>query len=231
MKFLQEINKKFDELKSQFHEMGQLKSEFDIEKFTIKKEGNFIAHNFHFLMRQYSLALYEAKRILLDREEKNRKLIEYQNYDKEKIYVNQESGGSVEKYVDIEIRRIENEIDLLELSLVNKLAMVNYFEKCRIKLIELNGNRVPTNKQYQKEEPEYWKWFMMKKALNQHKQKMSGITEGLWDVMDQAEEIPVLNEEYQIKIGSKFNLEEIEKEIEKQKNIPLRLKLIGKEEK
>ena len=52
---LKYIDKQFNELKEQFIEMGQLKSNFDIEKFTVKKEGGFIAHNFHFLMRQYLL--------------------------------------------------------------------------------------------------------------------------------------------------------------------------------
>ena len=46
------LDNKYNELKKQFLEMSQLKSDFDIEKFTVKKEGHFIAHNFHFLMRQ-----------------------------------------------------------------------------------------------------------------------------------------------------------------------------------
>ena len=225
---LKYVDEKFNELKNQFIEMGQLKSDFDIEKFTIKKEGNFIAHNFHFLMRQYHLALYEARRMLLNKEEKLRKLKEYE--DKEErgettVFVFGEHGKE-EKYIDIEIRRLKNEIDLLEVSMTNKICMVDYFEKCRNALIKLNGGKAPTNKQYQNEEPKYWEFIIKRKALNQHKQRATGISEGLWDVIDQAEELPVLNENYKISIGSKFDINEIETEISKQKKLPKRLMLI-----
>ena len=66
------------ELQEQFIEMGQLKSDFDVEKFTVKKEGNFLCHNFHFLMRQYSLTVTEMRRMLLEREEKRRTAVKYQ---------------------------------------------------------------------------------------------------------------------------------------------------------
>lgn len=218
---LKYIDEKANELKEQFIEMGQLKSEFDIEKFTIKKEGNFIAHNFHFLMRQYSLSLYEARRMLLDKEEKLRDLKKYEEKEKTghpTIFINTEQG-LVSKYTDIEIRRLKNEIDLLEVTMTNKICMVDYFEKCRGALIKLNGGSPPTNKQYQSEEPEYWKWFLQKKMLNQHKQRVSGITEGIWDAVDQVEEIPAINQEYQFEIGQRFNQSEIEHEMERQKRI------------
>ena len=226
---LKYVDEKFNELKDQFIEMGQLKSEFDIEKFTIKKEGNFIAHNFHFLMRQYHLALYEARRMLLDKEEKTRKLKEHQNHEEERIWIYTEKGLE-EKYTDIEVRRLENEIDLLDVTMTNKICMVDYFEKCRIKLIELNGGRAPTNEQYQAEDPEYWKWFLLKKALNQNKARSSGVDQGIWDAIDMFEEVPVLNEKYQGEIGSHFDVVEIGQEIEAQKKIPVRLKLIKEEE-
>jgi len=227
---LKYIDEKFNELKDQFIEMGQLKSNFNIEKFTIKKEGNFIAHNFHFLMRQYQLALYESRRMLLDKEEKTRKLKEYCDLQQDEDIITkikvQTENGLEEKYLDIEIGRLENEIDLLDITMTNKLCMVDYFEKCRVRLVELNGNKAPTNEQYQAEEPEYWEWFLRKKALNQHKQKISGIEQGVWDAVDMFEEVAVLNEKYQGKIGSRININEVEQEIELQKKIPVRLKLI-----
>lgn len=218
---LKYIDNRINDLKNQFIEMGQLKSEFDIEKFTIKKEGNFIAHNFHFLMRQYHLALYESRRMLLDKEEKTRKLKELKellDMDKNKIVVLGENG-SEEKYVDIQMRRLENEIDLLDIGLANKLSMVEYFEKCRQRLIELNGGTAPTNKQYQEEEPDYWKWSLTKMALSQHKQATTGIQQGVWDAIDMVEELPLLNPNYQVDIGSKFDLKKLEEEIQEQKSI------------
>jgi len=215
------VDSKMNELKEQFMEMGQLKSEFDIEKFTVKKEGNFLAHNFHFLMRQYSLALQELCRMLLDKEELTRQLKEYQEMlDKGIKTVDEDSEyGRVKRYVDIEIHRRENKINALDISLVNKACMIDYFEICRLKLIELNGGSPPTNAQYQREEPEYWRWFLLKKALNQHKQTQSGISEGVWESIDFLEELPVLNNDYQVEIGSKFEIEKIDKEIAEHKKI------------
>ena len=76
----QNIDDLLEELQQHFIEMGQLKSDFDIEKFTVRKEGNFLAHNFHFLMRQYSLTLTELRRMLLDREEQRRYIEKYKKF-------------------------------------------------------------------------------------------------------------------------------------------------------
>ena len=197
---LKHIDDRVNELKNQFIEMGQLKSEFDIEKFTIKKEGNFIAHNFHFLMRQYSLALFEARRMLIEKEELTRRLEETQESLKRnetKIIV-WEGGGKKEKYVDLYAKELENRIDNLDVTMVNKFCMVEYFEKCRHRLIELNGGKAPDNRQYQREEPEYWKWFAEKKILQQVKQSQTGITESIWELIDHISEAPILNPNYHI---------------------------------
>ena len=213
---LNKIENKITELTTQFIEMGQLKSEFDMEKFTVKKEGNFIAHEFHFLMRQYHLALYETRRLLIDKEEKTRLIAEYQEIPDPKVFVFTDKGKEL-KFKDLEIKREENNIFMIDISLANKIPMCEYFEKLRVKLIEINGGVIPTNKQYQGEEPEYWKWFIKKKALNQFKQTQTGIQEGTWEALDHMEETPVINENYQFYLGSKFKIEDFEKDIESQK--------------
>ena len=210
------LEEKFDELKSQFLEMGQLKSEFDIEKFTVKREGNFIAHNFHFLMRQYSLTLYEYKRLLLDREELTRQIDELKE-----LYKSGERKIG-DKYIDIEIKRKQNEIDMIDLNIINRERMIEYFEKCRLKLIELNGGEPPTNEQYQAEEPEYWRWFLLRKALWQFKQAATGISEGIWENIDYLEEMPLINPAYRVEIGSRFDIEKLEKEINEHKRLKAR---------
>jgi len=209
-----EINAKFQELKSEFIEMGRLKSDFDIEKFTVKKEGNFIAHNYHFLMRQYSLAMYEAKRMYLDKEEKLRE-IEKLNKEKKENY-------------DIEIMRRENEIDLLDLSLRNKTGMMDKFEECRIKLIELNDGKI-TDEQFQAEEPEYWKWYLSKKAIDQGRERTTGISQGVWENIHYLEEPALLNEDFQVDmLGSsgRPNLLEMERNIQSRLNRIDRVELI-----
>jgi len=215
-------NEKFNELKEQFMEMSQLKSDYDIEKMTIRKEGNFIAHNFHFLMRQYSLALSEARRMLLEKEETERKILELQedlkNDVKKKIIYTRE--GKQEEYTDIYLRKLINRLDGLEISIVNKIMSIRGFEACRLALIELNGGTPPTNKQYQDEEPKYWEWFLTKKALQQSKQRLTGIEEGVWDNIDYLESKPIINDNFQRKVltdKGMINLDKANADIELRK--------------
>jgi len=216
------IDEKYKELKSQFLDMAQLKSEFDMEKFTVMSQGNFIAHNFHFLMRQYSLTLYEAKRIVIDIEEKNRRIKECNDIQEkggQKILTWTDKGQE-NKYVDIEIERAKNEKELLDMSFVNKYKRCEYFEKLRLKLIELNNGEIPTNEQYQKEEPGYWEWFLKRKAVNQARARQTGVNEGVWDNIDNLEMPALLNEEYQIEMLNEFcqlDLAKVTAEIEKAK--------------
>lgn len=213
------IDGKQQELKDQFIEMAQLKSDFDIEKFTVRKEGSFIAHNFHFLMRQYSLALQEMKKMLLEKEHKRRKVEEceylLENNIQEKVFYI--GDHKEEKYIDLYRDELLNQIDSLELSIVNKACMIRGFEACRLKLIEINGGKAPTNEEYQKEEPEYWKWFLAKNALENRRQATTGIPAGIWMNIQHLEEPAVINPEYQVKMlneSGNINLKQILDETE-----------------
>jgi len=177
---------KYGELKAQFIEMGQLKSDFDIEKFTVMSKGRFPAHQFHMLMRQYSLALYEMRRLALDREEHLRKI----KYAKK--------GMEMDGYPDIEIARHQNEIDMIELQMVNKISSLEHFERVRQKLLADHGEF--TNEQYQAEEPEFWKWNMLRLALEEASERMTGIKAGTWQTIQQLEEPAPLTPEYQIAV-------------------------------
>jgi hypothetical protein len=184
----QEWGNQWDELHEQFLEMSQLKSNFDMEKFTVASQGPHLAHQFHFLMRQYSLALHEVRRITLDREERLRQIEELED-------------GVIEngKYPDIEIMRHKNEIDLLELTLANKVAMCEYMEKLRQVLIAKNGGEF-TNEQYQEEVPQYWKWFLTNKAKQQQLQAQTGVHEGTWQNIQLLEEPAPITPEFQLRM-------------------------------
>lgn len=187
------------ELKPLFIEMGQLKSDFDIEKFTVMKEGDFLAHQYHFLMRQYALTIYELRRMLLDKEEKERIIdgLKPLNTNKRRTILVITEKGEEEKYVDIEIHRLVNELDLLDITLQNKIKMCEYFEKVRLKLEEINGGRPPTNEDYQAEEPEYWKWFLGIKIIYQSRERATGIHQGVWENIDMVESKPIINPDFQ----------------------------------
>tara|TARA_R100000008_G_scaffold16408_1_gene8078 strand:+ start:5851 stop:6684 length:834 start_codon:yes stop_codon:yes gene_type:complete len=213
-----------DELQEQFIEMGQLKSDFDVEKFTVKKEGNFLAHNFHFLMRQYSLTLTELRRMILLREEMSRYVKKYQKLleeGEEMVWVVVPGEGRDEKWVDIELARQWNEMKGMEVTMTNKIAMIRKFEECRQKLIEMNGGKPPTNKEYQEETPAYWKWYFERLALWQIKAHATGISRGTWENIDLMERQALIDPEFQLKVlndDGMFDMKQIElnNEIEKQ---------------
>jgi len=214
------VNEKIQELKEQFLEMAPLKSDFDIEKFTVKKEGNFIAHNFHFLMRQYSLTLYESKKMLIEREEINRKILECDELlskNTKKIFIY--DNGKKEVYVDLYKNHLINQMELLEINIANKSMRLIGFEACRLKLIELNGHKAPTNEQYQKEEPAYWKWFLSKKVLFQRQQRTTGVSEGVFENIHYLEEPALINKNFQVKMmeNGKFKINEMVQEVELRK--------------
>ena len=237
-----------DELQGQFIEMGQLKSDFDTEKFSIMQEGDFLCHQFHFLMRQYSLTLTELRRMLLSREEKKRQIARYQKMLDEGITkygtvrstkfdeVLPPTGDEVrygddDKWVDIELARVWNELKGDEVTMTNKIAMVRKFEECRKALIEKNGGKEFTNEEYQKENPAFWKWKFEQIVLRQVKAHATGITAGTWENIDFLEAQPVINPDFQVKMlndDGLFDLKriELEQEVAKQLRTPAIKKLL-----
>jgi len=229
VKDLIEIKNQYANLKSDFIEMAQLKSDFDIDKLTAKRSGNFIAHNFHFIMRQYSLALYELRRMVIEKTEKERIIQEHQyrlkkGDDKVLIWTDK---GREEKYIDLEIEKLKNEIDLLDLSMQNKFKMCEGFEKAREKLIKQNGGASPTNEQYQREDPECVKILLQQKAIYQNKERNTGVKEGVWENIDYLEQPALLDENFQVKmldgLGN-LDLGRCMIENEKMKGYPERIK-------
>jgi hypothetical protein len=142
------------------------------------------------------------RRMLIEKEEYERKILEVNKMIKQgikKMRILAEHGER-EKYTDLYIKELQNQLDLLEVTVTNKIMMCVRFEEMRKKLIEVNGGEAPTNEQFQKEEPEYWKWFLECKTLNQLKQAKTGVQEGIWDSVRLLEEEAVLNPDYQVKM-------------------------------
>jgi len=194
---IKKVDTKREELYEQIIDMAQLKSDFDAEKFTAMKKGPYVAHQFHMIMRQYSLALYEGKRCLIDREKNNRKILALQKAIESNTVV-MKDGDEVAK--DLQILELENGNYMLELTLKNQLAKINNFEKIRLALIEKNGGKAPTNEQYQKEEPDFWRWELSRQALDEVRQRNTGITKGVFEAIQQIEATPVIDSNFQRQI-------------------------------
>ena len=82
---------------------------------------------------------------------------------------------------------------------MDKFARVERYETIRKALRKANGGPI-TDEQYQAEEPEYWKWYLKKKAIWQNKERATGIREGVWMNVDFLEAAPVLNEAFQVEV-------------------------------
>jgi len=187
---LKECDKRHQDVKDDILEMGQLKSNLDMEKFTMMKEGSFIAHQFHFVMRQYRFALYELKRMHYDRLQHERNIKRFEKMIEENTEFIEIIRDNNTTFVDldIEIEKLKNNIFELEANMVNKACMVNYFEILRQDMIKRNGGKAPTNEQYQLEEPKYYEWFVNNKMINQVNARTTGINEGVWELIQHLEE-------------------------------------------
>ena len=185
----EEAKAQWEKLLPEFLEMGQLKSDFDMEKFTIAREGPFIAHCFHMLMRQYVFALSESMRMNIDIERKRRKIAR----------LKEEQASGEKDDLDLDILQTENELNLQRVTAQNKIQMCYYFEKLRERLIELNGEPF-TNEQYQEEVPRYWKWVLSQKALDSINAKRTGIDGGILENLHFLERPATINKDFEVSI-------------------------------
>jgi len=176
-------------------EMGQLKSEFDIEKFTIASKGPFPVHQFHMLMRQYGLAQSEMRRMLLDKDEIERNIQELQDIIPKWF----DEATNRWKFKDIEIKRLQNDLDMLHITVVNKIASCAYFEKCRLKFHELYGDKL-INENYQAEEPEAIKWHLLNLAKEEASERLTGIKQGTWMIAAQCDAPALLTPDYKLNL-------------------------------
>ncbi len=185
-----DIDKLSAEVRPQILEMAKIKTRFDTEKFTVGKEGPFTASQFHFLMRQYRFAIAESRRLLIDIDECQKK-IGYLNgteiHDEEGVAWL--SGVTFKK---IELRRQQLKKDELEIDLKAKLMMLEDFEEMREAIIKRNNNKSISAEQYDKEQPEYYSWFLATKAINQINARLTGINEGIIESIQQGARKPVL---------------------------------------
>jgi len=187
------------EIWAQIKEMGQIKSDFDTEKYTVAHEGNFIANQFHFLMRQYRFALEEIERWEIELERIERGLKAYSAIIENPLASARYSGelrAALEKesHPDLKIRELELRKRSLEIDLWGKKQTVKHFEKMRLALIEMNGGKPYTNEQYQEEQAAYWHWFLSSRARYQMLSRATGISEGVLMNFDHASRRPVLED-------------------------------------
>lgn len=198
--------KLYESLHDEIRSMAQLKSDFDIQQFTLNSQGPFPCHAYHFLMRQYSLAVLELRRLNNDRRKMQLKIAD--------VKANMLSTNVKDAiFPETELEDAMIQIDQLELSIWNKKAMCKQFELCRAKLVEQHGGKPFTNMEYQKEEPAYWQWYFTSMFEDQWRQRQTGISEGLWKNLRLAGSQPLLNNEFQIEVLPIDTLKQMQRQI------------------
>jgi len=204
-KNLKDVNKKLKELKEVFMEMSPVKSEFDILNFTLAKEGPFIAHQYHFIIKQYSVAYSELKRLFLDKLEEERNLEKLKNKFKK------------EENDDINVFRSQMKIENLEFEIQWQKYKIDRYEFIRKKLEKENWWKI-TYAQYNAEEPWYWEWNLNNQARQELLQRQTWLSKWVVNAFDMASRENNILPDYKIDhiIDENWKLN-IEKIIEKSK--------------
>ena len=164
MNDIQTSKDKFDWLLKAFEEMARIKTDFDILKFTMDKVWPFIAHQWHFVARQYNLTLWELHRFYKEVEQDTKTIDLYQAYvddpNHDNHFVDSESRV---RWYELEIETLKVQIAQNKLQIIDKKARCERYEEIRLHLEEKNWGII-TDEQYQAEEPAYWKWDLSNQA-------------------------------------------------------------------
>ena len=192
-KNLPELEKYWEEVLPDLFEMGAIKTEIDSLLLSVGSEGNkptdFLASKYHFLMRQLRFAIQEATRHCREYEEKLLE-IEELRLDIEELEEERDKLGTnfptkikrkvVEiKKKEIEIQRCEDHLRSLKLDAFNRINRVSVWEKIRKRILELHDNKPFTNEEYQREQTDYYNWFVRDRLVKKFIANQLNLPEGI----------------------------------------------------
>lgn len=165
----------YQSIASDAMEMARLKSALDCDKFTVAAQGPYLAHQFHMLMRQLSLAALELQRLVIDREVVRRRRA---------FLINDVKDDKTGHYPDLEQQKCDNHIAALDLSIREKQSQYEYFNQMRTWLIDQHDNKPFTDAEYQAEEPAYWAWRFQQMIDNVLNERATGVPANIWKNVD-----------------------------------------------
>jgi len=166
-----------NDLEDKFAEFAQRKSDFQIEKFIACSDSIIPSHQYRHVLAQMRVALTELKRRIIDRERQDRKrsrALEHQYED-----------------YDLDVAETETEIESLTYDIDSKLIEVNQYAKI-LDQLELNNGKPFTNKDYQADEPEYWRRRFARQLHDSVIDRQTGCGEGNLVAMREAVYDPIL---------------------------------------
>jgi len=131
-----------EKIKERFVEFAQRKSDFQIEKFIACSDGTIPSHQYRHVLAQMRVAITELKRRLIDRERKDR----------------ERSRALEQRYedYDLDVAESDTEMESLTYDIDSKLIEINGYARI-LEHLEKEHGRPFANKDYQDDEPDYWR--------------------------------------------------------------------------
>lgn len=164
----QENENKLKEIENTYwqecREAGQIRTDFDNQFWVLGKEGptaaSFLASKWHFNMRQMYCAIREARRILCDIKEMEKKIwdLRFNPFSRALCWFGW-------KYRDIEIERLQNLLEEAKYNLVDQYQKIRQYNENHDTLLRLNDNKPFTNAEFQAEQSQYYTWFFSNELL------------------------------------------------------------------
>ena len=181
----EDVKDRFEKMQKREFEFAQSRSSFQIEKFigmdefTDISKFRLLSHNSYALMKN-------VKDMLISREKVLRKI------DRLQQKLSNDSDASEQDY-DLEIYKLQCSLDDIEIQLKGSMQEIEVFEKLCDKLEEKNGKPF-TYKDFEKDQPNYWKLRIANQMHKNQAARKFGISEGNYETFLQALESPILED-------------------------------------
>ncbi|MHA2023754.1 MAG: hypothetical protein ACTSWQ_08855 [Candidatus Thorarchaeota archaeon] len=149
MKHCEDVTKKLAELHEEFRKFAQVKSDFQIEKFSVVSEGSSRSHQYRHGLKQIEVGLYQVKLWLIQAEGLKRKMARWEK-----------RAGNDD---DLRILKAKTELQRLELSVIGRMREIEkYNQICDFLKAEFGPF---TAEDYQRDEAAYYAQRLAKQAL------------------------------------------------------------------
>ncbi len=160
-----------ENLRSQFSEFAQRKSDFQIEKFVACSDSTIPTHMYRHTLTQMRVALTELKRRIIDRERQ--------------IRIRDRANEQKNDDWDLDIAAAETEIESLTYDIDSKLIEINQYARI-LEQLEKDHGKPFTNEEYQANEPEYWRQRFARQVYDSIVDRRTGCGQGNMIAMREA---------------------------------------------
>ena len=169
MKHCEDVTKKLSELHEEFKKFSQVKSDFQIEKFSVVSEGSVRSHQYRHGLKQIEVGLYQVKLWLIQAEGLKRKIARWE-----------ERAGRDD---DLRILKAKTELQRLELSVIGRLREIEKYNQICDYLKNEFGPF--TAEDYQRDEAAYYAQRLAKQSLASGRREGAGNWMALLDAAEE----------------------------------------------